>query len=164
MKKLFVRGKKGFTLIELLIVIAIIAILATIIILNVLSARAKANDSKALSEMNAAAKVASVCLTYEGTLYSSSPTAGPVAMSTTLVALSGNICSDQTNSPGVWPSYTTALKGTKGTYSTSPAGYYTSASTDFTIVLESNTAGTIATLDPADDIITCSAKGCNKTF
>ena len=55
--------KRGFTLIELLVVIAIIAILATIVIINVTSARTKANDAKVLSELTDANKGAVACNT-----------------------------------------------------------------------------------------------------
>lgn len=54
--------KKGFTLIELLVVIAIIAILATIIILNVASARNKANDARVKDDVTTISKATEIAI------------------------------------------------------------------------------------------------------
>lgn len=48
----FMKNKKAFTLIELLIVIAIIGILSSAILVNVTSARQRANDAKRKSDLN----------------------------------------------------------------------------------------------------------------
>jgi prepilin-type N-terminal cleavage/methylation domain-containing protein len=44
------QSQKGFTLIELLIVIAIIAVLATVVIINVSDAKARARDTKRITD------------------------------------------------------------------------------------------------------------------
>lgn len=112
------RLKKGFTLIELLVVIAIIAILATVVIINVISARQKANDSKILSEITDANKGAIACMTdnYIPQAPISSGTAGSnrVLVPTTTVPSISSVCSVSSSGlNAVWPPL-----GATGAYST----------------------------------------------
>lgn len=86
--------KKGFTLIELLVVIAIIAILATIIIINVMNARKKATDTKALADISESIKTAALCITSNGV--------SSVPASTNVTICSGN-AEAVADAPGIWP-------------------------------------------------------------
>jgi len=111
--------KKGFTLIELLIVIAIIAILATIIILNVINARAKANDSKMLATASTEQKVVGVCIAEEAYIRDpdSAATPEPLTIADVKTSRDGNICTNATVAPGTWYQFTgSGIKGTKGNW------------------------------------------------
>lgn len=160
MKKLFVRGKKGFTLIELLIVIAIIAILATIIILNVLSARKKANDSKVLSEMSAASKVAAICINEDGRLkYNVGPTdffADNLAYNN--VDEGKDICYDPALSPGVWPTFNNIQGTAPYKFELTRGAYIGTAKADFSLqVFDRSTAVAVIMVD-------CTGAGCKKMW
>jgi type IV pilus assembly protein PilA len=87
--------RKGFTLIELLVVIAIIGILATIVIINVAGARTKAIDTKAFADLQASAKIGSMCST--DNLQTAKPASGATA-----------ICPTSSVATGNWPDLTTA--------------------------------------------------------
>jgi len=56
MKNTKIKPNTGFTLIELLVVIGIIALLSTVVMVSVNSARAKARDTKRLTDIKAIAK------------------------------------------------------------------------------------------------------------
>lgn len=67
---------KGFTLIELLVVIAIIAILAVVVLLALNSARVKARDAKAISDLRSLSPAMELCLDDTTGIYPSGNYAG----------------------------------------------------------------------------------------
>lgn len=140
--------KKGFTLIELLVVIAIIGILATIVIINVSSARTKAVDTKAMSDLTAAGKIASICVTDGGDVTVASSAGAAVCTAVTGV--------DTSDAAGNWPALTGS--GTYGTwvYTGTQTGQLHTSTTGFAV-----SAGNAAT--GATKTITCNYSGCNKT-
>jgi len=56
------KNKKGFTIIELLVIIAIIGILVTIVFVDLLSAKKKAQDNSAFTSFKSVAAPAFMCL------------------------------------------------------------------------------------------------------
>lgn len=129
-KGLALSRSKGFTLIELLVVVAIIAILATIIIINVVGARAKATRSKVASDMAAASKIAAACTSFGGTLNN---------------ATSGAIC-DTTNI-------------STGPEKTSATGDYPTLPDNFTIS-SGFSGGSANLRAPDNSTMSCTVKGC----
>jgi len=91
--------KRAFTLIELLVVIAIIGILATVVIVNVASANGRANNSKVVSNLSAATRVAVQCNSEQYRV--DRPRPNP-----------DNIICEEGGPTGNWPYYSIQLKST----------------------------------------------------
>lgn len=132
--------KKAFTLIELLIVIAIIGILSTVVVTYAVPARYKANDTKALSLVSNAQKIASICTTAG---YSLSAT----------ITEGSSICSVSTAANGVWPTISNIKSSNGGSMWawTSVA----SSTDDFTMIATAGSGGSAPK-------ITCTFSGCSK--
>ena len=93
--------QKGFTLVELLLVIAMIGVLASIILINVASARGKANNASTLSALVNTQKVASQCLYDDYYLTgTATATAPPVGLLTTTITT--DVCANP-SVVGKWP-------------------------------------------------------------
>lgn len=136
--------RKGFTLIELLVVIAIIGILATIIIINVAGARTKAVDSKAFSDLQQSAKIASMCTTNDEAV--------------TQPGSTGVICTDSTLATGNWPVLTDGTYG-DWAYSTGTGNAASTAegADDWALAADNSAASA-----NNDKTITCDMNGCKK--
>lgn len=129
MKKL----RRGFTLIELLVVIAIIGILATIVIVNVVSARSKANQASALETGSTMQKAMSTCVIEGGTIQGFSG--------------GGEVCAPSIGS--VYPPV-----GAKDVLSSGYIPVIVSSTNDFKFTLEDQNG--------KGCLITCTANGCGK--
>jgi prepilin-type N-terminal cleavage/methylation domain-containing protein len=92
------RNKKGFTLIEILVAIAIVGILASVVLVSMMSYRAKARSAKMLASLSSAVPSMVSCWGNSGTV--ASPSSG------------ADIC-DLSSGYGKWPS----LAGDLSSYS-----------------------------------------------
>jgi len=115
--------KKAFTLIELLVVIAIIGILATVVIINVASARGRANNAKVVNDMSVATRIAVQCNSEQWNVQiinANSPLEGdplnspPWSVCCSALTGWGSKCQTPAGPTGDWPYYPTQPSSTDG--------------------------------------------------